>query len=63
MVIDSKKFELKVLGWLDNNKRLYKEAMSQNITTIYNQYTREETLFNPLRAKRPLSAAKVNDRQ
>ena len=62
IVVDSKKFQVKLLNWLGNNEMLYEQAMSQNITTIYNHYTREETLFNPLRSKRPISAPKINER-
>ncbi|XP_038068819.1 uncharacterized protein LOC119738146 [Patiria miniata] len=46
-------FQTKLLRWLGNDEELLKEAKLQFITSIYNKYTHEHTLLNPLRAKRP----------
>ncbi|XP_072025533.1 uncharacterized protein [Amphiura filiformis] len=46
-------FQVKLLKWLGNNEELLKEAKLQFITTVYNQYTHESSIFNPLRSKRP----------
>ncbi|XP_033648090.1 uncharacterized protein LOC117307446 [Asterias rubens] len=46
-------FQTKFLKWLGNDEELLKEARLQFITSIYNKYTHEQTLFNPLRGKRP----------
>ncbi|XP_071960108.1 uncharacterized protein [Antedon mediterranea] len=46
-------FQTKLLKWLGNSEDLLREAKLQFITIIYNKYTNEETIFNPLRAKRP----------
>ncbi|CAG5122339.1 unnamed protein product [Candidula unifasciata] len=45
---------IKVLGWLANNNDLYKEALDQDVVHIVSEYTREHTVFNPLRDKRPV---------
>lgn len=54
IVIDSKHFKAKVLGWLGNDTDLFKQIFKQQLIVTYNNYTKEETVFNPLRAKRPL---------
>ena len=61
ITIDSEVFRHKVKGWLGNDEQLYQQALNQNTTAIYNYYTHDETLFNPLRAKRPVPKELVND--
>ncbi|XP_033101677.1 uncharacterized protein LOC117104888 [Anneissia japonica] len=46
-------FQTKLLKWLGNSEDLLREAKLQFVTIIYNKYTNEETIFNPLRSKRP----------
>jgi hypothetical protein len=47
-------FQKKVRGWLAHNDDLYNEVFSQDIIHIVSEYTREHTVFNPLRDKRPV---------
>ncbi|XP_067935903.1 uncharacterized protein [Watersipora subatra] len=61
ILIESEKFREKVRHWLGDNETLFKQVFSQNITAIYNHYTHEETLFNALRSKRPVSQPEVSD--
>ncbi|BFZ10915.1 hypothetical protein BsWGS_13954 [Bradybaena similaris] len=44
----------KVRAWLANNEDLYKEALDQDVVHIVSEFTREHTVFNPLRDKRPV---------
>ncbi|XP_070558430.1 uncharacterized protein [Ptychodera flava] len=46
-------FQTKVLKWLNNDEELFKEVKLQFITSIFNKYTHESAIFNPLRSKRP----------
>ncbi|XP_077988391.1 uncharacterized protein LOC144442865 [Glandiceps talaboti] len=46
-------FQTKVLKWLNNDDELFKEVKLQFITSIFNTYTHESSIFNPLRSKRP----------
>ncbi|XP_071507481.1 uncharacterized protein [Diadema antillarum] len=46
-------FQTKVLKWLGNDEELFKETKLQFITSIFNRYTHESAIFNPLRSKRP----------
>ncbi|XP_054750031.2 uncharacterized protein LOC129255725 [Lytechinus pictus] len=52
-VVIPETFQTKVLKWLGNDEELLKEVKLQYITTIFNRYTHESSVFNPLRAKRP----------
>ncbi|XP_006820499.1 uncharacterized protein LOC102808724 [Saccoglossus kowalevskii] len=52
-VVISNTFKPKVLKWLNNNRSLYAEVLDQHIISIFNKYTHENTIFNPVRAKRP----------
>ncbi|BFZ08752.1 hypothetical protein BsWGS_11791 [Bradybaena similaris] len=47
-------FQTKVRGWLANNEHLYQEIFDQDIIHIVNEFSREHTVFNPLRDKRPI---------
>ncbi|XP_029633701.1 uncharacterized protein LOC115209428 isoform X3 [Octopus sinensis] len=47
-------FVVKVRKWLGGNPSLFEEAKYQHITLSFNEYTRDNTMFNPLRSKRPL---------
>ncbi|CAG5134701.1 unnamed protein product [Candidula unifasciata] len=47
-------FRSKVRGWLANNEDLYQEIFVQDIIHIISEFTREHTVFNPLRDKRPI---------
>ena len=55
-------FMPKFLHFLNNNKTLLKEAQHQTITFVFNEFTHEETIFNPLREKRPISQPKRPDK-
>ncbi|XP_055881891.1 uncharacterized protein LOC106066092 isoform X2 [Biomphalaria glabrata] len=54
-------FVLKVKDWLGNNNELYQELYKQNIIHVTNMYTRETTVFNPLRDKRPVTKPKESE--
>ncbi|XP_076469489.1 uncharacterized protein LOC143299880 [Babylonia areolata] len=54
-VILPKPFQEKVRKWLGYNKDLFQEVYHQDIIHVINYFTREHTIFNPLRDKRPVS--------
>lgn len=59
--MDDPRYRAKVLRWLGGSEALYKKALSQNVISVYNKITSEETKFNPLRAKRPVAMPEVAD--
>lgn len=61
MAVDTTEYKNKIRKWLGSNEQLYKEVFNQTVTAIFNKYTREEVIFNPLRAKRPISKPKISD--
>lgn len=54
-------FVMKVKDWLGNKDSLYQELFHQDIIHITNMYTRETTVFNPLRDKRPVTKPKESE--
>ncbi|GFO15639.1 hypothetical protein PoB_004214400 [Plakobranchus ocellatus] len=56
-----KSFEPKVRGWLGNKDELFQELFHQEIIHMINMYTRETTVFNPLRDKRPVTKPKESE--
>lgn len=54
-VVIPETFATKVKGWLGGNEKLFNNVKDQRILFIYNEYTREENVYNPLREKRPMS--------
>lgn len=62
-VVIPDKFSDKVKNWLGNKEELFKEAKKQTVISIYNHYTREQNLYNPIRSKRPMSVPKIPDRE
>ncbi|KAK3103632.1 hypothetical protein FSP39_020641, partial [Pinctada imbricata] len=56
-------FAKKVRKWLGNNEALFRSVSTQTILFIFNEYTREENVFNPLRDKRPMSVPEKPERQ
>lgn len=56
-----KSFEPKVRGWLGNKDNLFQELFHQEIIHMINTYTRETTVFNPLRDKRPVTKPKESE--
>ncbi|KAK7493953.1 hypothetical protein BaRGS_00014835 [Batillaria attramentaria] len=44
----------KVKKWLGNDEKLFQEIYNQEVIHIVNKFTREHTIFNPLRDKRPV---------
>jgi hypothetical protein len=46
-------FVPKVRKWLGNNEELLGELSHQPVTSVFNLYTHESTIFTPVRAKRP----------
>ncbi|KAL8611267.1 hypothetical protein ACOMHN_013698 [Nucella lapillus] len=54
-VVLPKPFQSKVRKWLGNNEKLYGEVYHQEIIHVVNRFTREHTIFNPLRDKRPVA--------
>lgn len=61
IAVDSEQFREKIQTWLGHNKRLFHETFNQSVTSIFNKFTREEAIFNPLRAKRPISKPAISD--
>lgn len=56
-------FQAKVKKWLGNNEELFKDVFHQEIIHVVNKLTREHTVFNPLRDKRPVSLPDVPEAQ
>eukprot|EP01134_Creolimax_fragrantissima_P002662 CFRG2662T1 len=46
-------FKPKVLGWLGGNQDSYKQVQKQSVTSIFNRWTHENTIYSPIRALRP----------
>lgn len=59
----SPEFSQRVLKWLDNNEGYLNQATHQKIIKLYNKYTNEEAIFNPLRGKRPIKKPEVSDKK
>lgn len=47
-------FAVKVKKWLGNKEDLFRWVKAQTVMFIYNEYTREQNVYNPLREKRPM---------
>ncbi|XP_021362982.1 uncharacterized protein LOC110456517 [Mizuhopecten yessoensis] len=62
-VVIPKKYESKVRKWLGNDEDLFQNAKLQTVLYIYNEYTKEENVFNPLREKRPIAKPEQPERQ
>lgn len=56
-------FQGKVKKWLGNNEDLYQELFDQEVIHVVNKFTREHTIFNPLRDKRPVSPPDLSESQ
>ncbi|XP_045164722.2 uncharacterized protein LOC123528789 isoform X2 [Mercenaria mercenaria] len=56
-------FSSKVRKWLGNKEELYEESKKQTIISVYNKYTREQNMYNPIRNKRPMSIPKIPERE
>ncbi|BFZ10918.1 hypothetical protein BsWGS_13957 [Bradybaena similaris] len=54
-------FQGQVKAWLGNIDGLYQELFHQDIIHVLNMYTRETTVFNPLRDKRPVTKPKESE--
>ncbi|CAL8144873.1 unnamed protein product [Orchesella dallaii] len=54
-IVLPKPFQKEVKGWLDNDEKLFQQVNEQVVFKIVSRGTFEETVFNPLRAKRPVS--------
>uniref|UniRef100_A0A0B7A9V3 Uncharacterized protein n=1 Tax=Arion vulgaris TaxID=1028688 RepID=A0A0B7A9V3_9EUPU len=48
------RFQKKVRSWLSNNEDLFQKVYDQDVIHVVSEYTREHTIFNPLRDKRPV---------
>ena len=59
----SSEFSQRVLKWLDNNQEYLKQATHQKVIKLYNKYTSEEAIFNPLRGKRPIAKPEISDKK
>ncbi|CAH1783243.1 unnamed protein product [Owenia fusiformis] len=55
-------FVPKMLKWLGGNKKYLEEAQHQTITITFNELTRDSTIFNPLRGKRPITKPEISER-
>ncbi|OXA59155.1 hypothetical protein Fcan01_04224 [Folsomia candida] len=53
-------FQAEVKGWLGNDPELFKQIHHQKIYKIVIKGSHEETVFNPLRSKRPTSKSSIN---
>ncbi|XP_067683776.1 uncharacterized protein [Haliotis asinina] len=49
-----KPFQAKVKNWLGGSEELFQQVYKQEVTHVFNRITREYTIFNPLRDKRPI---------
>lgn len=58
-----KSFESKVKGWLGNDDEVFKEAHNQSVIFTFNEYTREQNTYNPIRNKRPMSVPDQPERE
>jgi hypothetical protein len=56
----SDKLEIKVKEWLLNDNDLIKQITNQKLIIIYNKFTNEENVFNPLRQKKPQSKPDIS---
>lgn len=56
------KFHQKVLQWLGGSLELVEAAKAQDVVQVFNKLTNEQTLFNPIRAKRPSLQQKESPR-
>jgi hypothetical protein len=56
----SDKLEIKVKEWLLNDNNLIKQIKNQKLIIIYNKFTNEENVFNPLRQKKPQSKPDIS---
>ena len=63
LIISTEELKLKVLGIFDNDMDVYNGVLHQCIVSIYNRYTNEEIVYNPLRSKRPLPTSKSPEMQ
>ncbi|PSN58498.1 hypothetical protein C0J52_00771 [Blattella germanica] len=57
-ILFPKSFVAKVRSWLGGNEELMKEAYHQQVIQVNNHYSNEQTVFNLLRSKRPISNSK-----
>nr|XP_022296019.1 uncharacterized protein LOC111105857 [Crassostrea virginica] len=62
-VVIPESFAEKVKGWLGGNIELFNNVKDQRILFIYNEYTREQNVYNPLREKRPMSVPARPERE
>lgn len=56
-------FAVKVKNWLGNKEELFNNVKKQTVMFIYNEYTREQNVYNPLREKRPMSSPPRPERE
>lgn len=47
-------FTPKVQQWLGHDPNLFRDVLRQRVLHVYNKYTKTTTVYNPLRASRPL---------
>ncbi|KAK3600632.1 hypothetical protein CHS0354_031545 [Potamilus streckersoni] len=47
-------FESKVRKWLGSSEKVFQESKNQSVIFVYNEFTREQNTYNPIRGKRPL---------
>ncbi|XP_046582314.1 uncharacterized protein LOC124289725 [Haliotis rubra] len=62
-VILPKPFQAKVKNWLGDSEELFQQVYKQEVTHVFNRITREYTIFNPLRDKRPMKTPAEPERQ
>ncbi|GFO06439.1 hypothetical protein PoB_003294400, partial [Plakobranchus ocellatus] len=55
------KFMAKVKHWLGDSEELLKQAYNQEVIHVVSEYTREHTIFNSLRDKRPVLPPEVSE--
>lgn len=58
--VDTEKLWKKMSSWLGNRANLTTSLLTQCVTSVYNTYTHEQTVYNPLRAKRPLAQSRTS---
>ncbi|KAL3852112.1 hypothetical protein ACJMK2_015795 [Sinanodonta woodiana] len=53
-IIIPSSFESKVRNWLGRSEKVFQESKNQSVIFVYNEFTREQNAYNPIRGKRPL---------
>ena len=53
-------FEARVRAWVKNDDDLYQKVLNSKVLQVFNPWTMTTTVYNPLRASRPLPQTKID---